>query len=77
LEYCEGEFPRVKKLDVCSDEPLVTAATVHPKKIAAKSQQLGKQISRTRVLQQIVSRRSDGFAFAFCGILLAFCQHKL
>jgi hypothetical protein len=42
------------------------------KKIAAKSQELGKQISRTRVLQQIVSRRSNGFAFAVCGILLAF-----
>jgi hypothetical protein len=30
-----------------------------------------------RVLQQIVSRRSKGFAFALRGILLAFCQHKL
>jgi hypothetical protein len=55
---------------------LVTGATVHLKKIATKSQELGKQISRARVLQQIVSRRSKGFAFALRGILLAFCQHN-
>jgi hypothetical protein len=55
---------------------IVTPATIHLKKIAAKSQELGKQILRERVLQQIVSRRSKGFAFALCDILLAFRRHN-
>jgi hypothetical protein len=58
-------------------KPLVTSATVHLKKIAAKSQELGKQISCARVLQQIVLRRSKGFAFALCAILLAFLPAQL
>ena len=55
---------------------IVTPATIHLKKIAAKSQEVGKQILRERVLQHIVSRRSKGFAFALCDILLAFRQHN-
>jgi len=51
---------------------LVSGATVHPTKIAVKSQDLGKQISCKRVPQQILRQRNKRFAFAFCGVLLAF-----
>ena len=49
---------------------LVSCATIHLKKIAAKSQDLGKQISCKRVPQQILRQRNKRFAFAFCGVLL-------
>jgi hypothetical protein len=55
---------------------IVALATVHLKKIAAKSQEVGKANLAARVLQQIVSRRSKGFAFALCDILLAFRRHN-
>jgi len=50
---------------------LVSGATVHPTKIAVKSQDLGKQISCKRVAQQILRQRNKRFAFAVCGVLLA------
>jgi hypothetical protein len=46
-------------------------------KIAVKSQDLGKQISRKRVAQQILRQRNKRFAFAFCGVLLAFRPAQL
>jgi hypothetical protein len=56
---------------------LVSSATVHLKKIAVKSQDLGKQISRKRVAQQILRQRNKRFAFAVCGVLLAFPPAQL
>jgi len=56
---------------------LVSGATVHPTKIAVKSQDLGKQISCKRVPQQILRQRNKRFAFAFCGVLLAFPPAQL
>jgi hypothetical protein len=46
-------------------------------KIAVKSQDLGKQISCKRVAQQILRQRNKRFAFAFCGVLLAFRPAQL
>jgi hypothetical protein len=79
--YDDGAIGGVHSFGKCqmhrAMNALVSCATVHLKKIAVKSQDLGKQISRKRVAQQILRQRNKRFAFAFCGVLLAFRPAQL